>query len=115
MAETRWLARLEAMNVILDQWDALQLHFEMAASSERCHMARMLNNVYKDPQNKLYLLYARKVLKEVVKVNKMFHAENAYITKLTQEMLNMYRNLMQLDVCQNARLRTYQIYCLWII
>ena len=46
------------------------------------------------------LLYARKVLKEVVKVNKMFQAENADITKLTQEMLNMYRNLMQLDVCQ---------------
>ena len=61
------------------------------------------------------LLYARKVLKEVVKVNKMFQAENADITKLTQEMLNMYRNLMQLDVCQNAHLRTYQIYCLWII
>ena len=56
MAETRWLARLEAMNVILDQWEALQLHFEMAASTERCHMARMLNDAYKDPQNKLFVI-----------------------------------------------------------
>lgn len=98
MAGTRWLARLEAMNGILDQWDPLQLHFEMAASTERSHTARVLNDAYKDPQNKLYMLYARKVLKEVVKVNKMFQAEIADITKLTEELLGMYRNLMQLVV-----------------
>ncbi|KAK4325120.1 hypothetical protein Pmani_004275 [Petrolisthes manimaculis] len=98
MAGTRWLARLEAMNAILDQWEALQLHFEMAASNERSHTARVLNDAYKDPQNKLYMLYVRKVLKEVVRVNKMFQAENADITKLTEELLSMYRNLMQLVV-----------------
>lgn len=44
------------------------------------------------------MLYVRKVLKEVVKVNKMFQAENADITKLTQELLSMYRNLVQMIV-----------------
>lgn len=28
MAGTRWLAPLEAMNVIVKQWDALEVHFQ---------------------------------------------------------------------------------------
>lgn len=61
MAATRWLARVEAMNVIIDQWDALRLHF---VSGERCHTAKLLCEDDDDPQNKLYMLYVRKVLKE---------------------------------------------------
>ncbi|KAK3892466.1 hypothetical protein Pcinc_003699 [Petrolisthes cinctipes] len=68
LAETRWLAKLEAMTVIIDQWDALKLHFEMAATSERCHVARLLYDAYRNPENKLFTVYTRKLLKEVVKV-----------------------------------------------
>ena len=66
MSATRWLARLEAINVIIDQWDALKLHFQLAASTERCHIAKVLRDAYKDPHNELYFLFVRKVLKEVV-------------------------------------------------
>lgn len=95
LAATRWLARLDAMTVIIDQWDALKVHFEMAASSERCHTARMLSDAYKSPDNKLYMLYTRKLLKEVVKVNTLFQAENADVTKLTHDLLILCRNLLQ--------------------
>lgn len=35
LSGTRWLARLDAINAILDQWDSLQLHFNTSRYSER--------------------------------------------------------------------------------
>lgn len=32
LSNTRWLVRLQAVDAILDQWDALQLHFNLAQS-----------------------------------------------------------------------------------
>lgn len=40
LASTRWLSRLEAVNAILDQWDALKLHFDVYSTKERCHTAK---------------------------------------------------------------------------
>lgn len=96
MSATLWLAHLEAMKVIVKQWDALKLHFQMAASNERCHTAKLLSEAYN--QNELYMLFTRKVLKEVVGVNKLFQAQSADVTKLTEDLLNMYRNVMQIVV-----------------
>lgn len=98
LATTRLLARLEAINVILDEWDALKRHFELSASKERCHTAKGLSNAYNDPQNKPYLLFVRKVLKKVVRVNKIFQGQNADITKITEDLMDMYRSLMQVVV-----------------
>jgi len=33
LSNTRWLVRLQAVKVILDQWDALQLHFKIMESN----------------------------------------------------------------------------------
>lgn len=93
LAKTRWLALLAAVQVILEEWDALKLHFERSASYEWCFTARKLGNAYRDPQNKLYLLFVRKVLKEVVKLNTLFHSQNAEVTKVTDLLLDMYYNL----------------------
>ncbi|KAK3877284.1 hypothetical protein Pcinc_017987 [Petrolisthes cinctipes] len=98
MATTRWLARLAAVQVILEEWDALKLHFEMSASHERCYTARELGSAYGDPQNRLYLLFLRKVLKEVVRVNKVFQGQNVDVTKITEDLLDMYRSLLQIVV-----------------
>lgn len=56
MAATRWLVRLEAINVILDQWKALKLHFGIVVLNERCHAPKVLNDAYRDPQSKLFML-----------------------------------------------------------
>ncbi|KAK3889045.1 hypothetical protein Pcinc_006921 [Petrolisthes cinctipes] len=98
IATTRWLARLAAVQVILEEWDALKLHFEMSASHERCYTARELGSAYGDPQNRLYLLFLRKVLKEVVRVNKVFQGQNVDVTKITEDLLDMYRSLLQIVV-----------------
>lgn len=101
LSATRWLARLEAITVILDEWDALKLHFEISASNERCHTTKELANAYKDPQTKLYLLFLRKILKEIVRINKLFQSQNVDIAKITDDLMDMYRSLMQVVVDSN--------------
>jgi len=83
---------------ILDQWDALKLHFQLAASTERCYTAQQLCDMFSDICNKLYVLCMRKVLTEVNKMNKAFQAANADVTKLTTDLLQLYACLMQLVV-----------------
>jgi hypothetical protein len=96
--ETRWLAREAAESTILDQWDALKLHFQMVASNERCYTAQQLSSMFNDNANKLFLLCLRKFLREVIKVNKLFQSENADVTKLTADLLQLYASLMQIVV-----------------
>lgn len=88
MAVVLWVVRWEAM------WDALKLLFGMVVTNERYHRAKIMNDGYKDPQNKLFVPCGRKVLKEVVSVIKLFQAENANVTKLMKDLLYMYRNLL---------------------
>ncbi|KYM94184.1 Superoxide dismutase [Cu-Zn] [Cyphomyrmex costatus] len=42
LSGTRWLARNEAIKTILNQWDALKLHFKLAEEKERCYTAEQL-------------------------------------------------------------------------
>lgn len=97
LAATRWLARLEAINVIIDQWDALLLHFEISVSNERCHTAKQLSQAYRDPQNILYLLFVRNTLKEIVKVE-LFQGQGVEVTKITEDIVDRHRSLMQIVV-----------------
>lgn len=75
LSGTRWLARIEAIKTIIDQWDKLKLHFEMAKSSYRCsegYVAEELYNMYKSNENKIYLIFLRDVLKDITNVNNNF-------------------------------------------
>ncbi|XP_076062362.1 zinc finger protein 862-like [Oratosquilla oratoria] len=98
LAGTRWLTRLEAVSIIIDQWEALKLHFDLSASKERCYTSKTLSDAYRDDQNTLYLLFVRKTLKEIVSVNKIFQSQTADVTKVTQDLIAMYRNLINIVV-----------------
>ena len=43
-------------------------------------------------------MFVCKALKDVVGVNKLFQGQNVDITKLTEDLLDMYRNIMQIVV-----------------
>ena len=45
LSGTRWLARYEAINTILDQWDELKLLFSIAQSEDKCYMAEQLHDI----------------------------------------------------------------------
>ena len=98
MANTRRLARLEAVSAIIEQYDVLKLHFQMASSKERCYTTSMIKVAFKDPQNLCYLLFMRKILKEVIMVNRLFQSNQRNIVKLTHDLTSMVKNLMSLIV-----------------
>lgn len=41
LSATRWLARRDCIVKILDQWDALTLHFDLARNTKRCYTAEI--------------------------------------------------------------------------
>ncbi len=100
--ETRWLARMRAVSVILDQWEVLQLHFQMCLQTERCYTATQLSEMFTDKKNKLYLICMRNILREVTRVNMLFQSEQVDILKLTNDLMNLFRLLMQYIVVPAA-------------
>lgn len=89
LSGTRWLARIEAIKTIIDQWDELKLHFEMAKSSYRCsegYVAEELYNMYKSDENKIYLIFLRDVLKDITNVNKLFQSSEVEPLKLLKDL-----------------------------
>jgi hypothetical protein len=89
---------MAAVSTILDQWEVLQLHFQLASQSERCYTAKQLCEMYGDEQNKLYLLCMRQILKEITRVNILFQSEQVEVLKLTEDLMNMFATLMQFVV-----------------
>ena len=81
MCNTRWVSIEPAVNRILEQYNELTLHFNLARHQDHCYTAEMLYDMYKDPANKIYLTYIKSILNEVQRANKLFESENADPTK----------------------------------
>ena len=72
LSATRWMSRYECVKRVLDQWNVLRKFFQQAASQEKCYTARQLDQIYKDPQNYVYLIFLKGILKDFSRVNKLF-------------------------------------------
>ncbi len=72
---TRWLVMADCIDRIVDQKDALTLHFNIASSSEHCYTARLLKEMYDDKTNLLYMYFLQPVLMEIKTVNECFQLE----------------------------------------
>ncbi|KAJ4934815.1 hypothetical protein JOQ06_007597 [Pogonophryne albipinna] len=90
---TRWLSIEPAITRILDQWEALQLHFAVTKSSEQCYMAEVLHSMYSDPQNILYLTFLKSVLGEVQLAIKAFEGEQVDPLKLLDSLVSLIKSV----------------------
>lgn len=90
LSNTRWLVRLQAINTILEQWDALKLHFQITRSNkERCYTAHQLYEMYCTPENKLFLTF----------LSNSFQSESVDPMKLFEDLNNLvYSNLQILVI-----------------
>ncbi len=86
---TRWLVMADCIDRIVDQKDALTLHFNIASSSEHCYTARLLKKMYDDKTNLLYMYFLQPVLMEIKTVNKCFQLE-------TRNTLGVFKDLERL-------------------
>ncbi|KAE8288359.1 hypothetical protein D5F01_LYC12228 [Larimichthys crocea] len=88
-SSTRWLVMSDCIERILEQEDALKLHFGLVSSAEHCYAARLLNDMYSDKSNSLYMHFLRPMLMEIKTVNKYFQLE-------TGDTLGVFRDLDRL-------------------
>lgn len=79
LSSTRWLARFNAVNTIVEQWVELKTHFNMIQNIEKCYTARLLNEMLNDNDNILILTIIRPILFEVNKVNLTFQRNDVDI------------------------------------
>lgn len=99
LSNTRWLVRLQAIDTILEQWDALKLHFQITENKERCYTAHQLYGMYCTPENKLFLTFLNNSLKGVMAMNRLFQSESVDPMKLFEDVNNLiYSNLQTLVV-----------------
>ena len=94
MSDTRWLSIASCVQRVLDQYDALKLHFFNAKDTERNYTADLLHRMFSDIENKLYLVFLRSILAEVNRVNKLFQSEKCNPVRLLEELVNMYRSVL---------------------
>lgn len=117
LSGTRWLARFEAIQILIAQWDEYKLYFELEKSKTRCssgYTAEELWNMFKKDENKLYLLFIRDVLKDVINLNKLFQSSAVEPFKLFTDLnFLMFSTLQriivphQLDKVKNQDLASY--------
>ncbi|KAK0156913.1 hypothetical protein PV328_012130 [Microctonus aethiopoides] len=93
LSGTRWLARNNAINEIIEQWDVLKLHFEMAKESERCYTAQ-LYQMFADKRNYLYMVFLQKTLYELITVNTASQSDSANSLKLMKDLVNLLKNYL---------------------
>lgn len=95
LSGTRWLARYEAINTILEQWDELKLLFSIAKSEDKCYMAEQLYDIMKRRPFKAFLIFLKNELKNVIQVNLLFQSDNVEPTKLFEDLFLLYKNLLK--------------------
>lgn len=94
LSGTRWLSISSCCKRILEQWDELKLHFTLCKDKYHCYDAEILSEMYKDPVNKLYLVFLNPVLQEFSRVNKLFQLESGNQMQLLDCLQNFFRSLI---------------------
>ncbi|XP_043268500.1 uncharacterized protein [Venturia canescens] len=95
LSGTRWLARSEAIDTILNQWEELQFLFSIAKSEDNCHMAAQLYNIMIRLPYKAFLIFLKYELKSVTQLNLLFQSDYVEPTKLLEDLFLMFKNLLQ--------------------
>ncbi len=90
---TRWLVAADCVQRILQQYDALCAHFTIAGEKDRCYDAKHLSMMYKNQENKLYLLFLYPVLKELKNLSKLFQSNTQETFKVYSSLRTYFRSL----------------------
>ncbi|XP_040071298.1 uncharacterized protein LOC120843889 [Ixodes scapularis] len=92
---TRWLSIAGALRAILDQWTELKTHFDVAKTTERCYLAKMLFEMFSNEQNSLFVQFLSPIVDEFDKLNKVFQSEDPDPSKLYAVLSSFVKCLLQ--------------------
>lgn len=95
LSGTRWLARYQAVNAILEQWEELKLLFSIAKSDDKCYMAEQLYDIMRRLPFKALLIFLKNELKYVTQLNLLFQSNNVEHITLFEDLFLLYKNLLK--------------------
>lgn len=85
-----WLLISNCCKRILER-EELKLHFTTCKDKYRCYDGEILSEIYRDPVNKLYLVFLNPLLQEFSRVNKLFQLETGDQQKLVDCLQDIFR------------------------
>ncbi|CAG5073530.1 Protein of unknown function [Cotesia congregata] len=98
LSGTRWLARISAISTMLDQWEPLKQHFQIAKEKERCYTAEQLHSMFEDDKNLIYLTFLKTYLKKVTSLNELFQKDQVECLKLFEDLNDLLYDILQVIV-----------------
>lgn len=93
---TRWLAMLQCVDRLLEQWPALTLYFDETIDEKerKSEAVKRIQSTLHSDYAKLYFLFVQAVLPRFTKFNIMFQHESPIIHKLHKEMCSLLRQFV---------------------
>lgn len=89
LSNTRWLARFNAVKVIVENWEELKVHFNTVVNKEKCYSARVLSEMLNTNSNYLSLLAVKPILFETNKLNLLFQKDDLDLGVAYQHVSNL--------------------------
>ena len=89
LSATRWLARYNAVKIILEHYFELKVFFDSVTETEKCYSARTLQQMLNDTANYLFLKIVKPILYEVNEINLLFQRETIEIATAYDELKDL--------------------------
>lgn len=95
ISETRWLSRYNAVKKILEQFLELKTHFQMCDTSEKCHITKILSDLYTDKSIIVYLKALSHTLKKVNMLNLLFQRDKVEFSSCLCDIVFFIKTLFR--------------------
>ncbi|XP_069511255.1 uncharacterized protein [Ambystoma mexicanum] len=95
LRKTCWIVMADWVERILEQYDALESFFCQTSHVENCFVARLLQEMYADESNFLYLAFLKPLLLEIKAVNQAFHRESWNAADMCRDLQSLYTSTLQ--------------------
>lgn len=93
--QTRWLSLHQAVSRIVEQWEALKLHFQKIVAEERLKSVEHIIKDISDPSVFLYFNFLNFILPSFTRLNLMFQRDAPTIHLMHDHITQLYNNLLR--------------------
>lgn len=100
--QTRWLSLHQAVERILEQWDALKQYFSHIESTEKLRAVTLIVKDLGDPSVYMYLHFLKFILPTITHLNLLFQKETPTIFHIHFHLHKLYKQTLQYFCHNNA-------------
>lgn len=94
-SQTRWLSLFQAVERIVEQWDALKEYFASIEAQEKLRAVTLILKDLNDPSMFLYLNFLKFILPTINKLNLLFQREGPTIFHVHFQLNRLYKTTLQ--------------------